>query len=159
MIDSIWPDSKFAEQVKVGDVVVEMNGSKKWPRGSEFANAKSIVVKKLRWCQGVLDTAYEDREEALVKWDAMPDVDGCDKVEWSYQVLKSGLFNKDCVGAWRMDVDAGDIVPTDEEESNDSPASDDVEMEESDAEEDSGSVCSASSSEVSVSSDSSDEDE
>ena len=97
--------------------------------------------------------------KALVRWDAMPDVDGSKEAEWGNQDLKPRLFNKNRNGAWRMDVDVGDVVPTEDDDDDDCSPGDVDEMDESDAEEDIGSVSSASSAEESISSYSSDGEE
>ena len=155
VVHSIQPDSKFANQVEVGDVVVKTNGN---ARVSACSDARSIHVKKLRWCQGVLEKELNDTK-ALVRWDAMPDVDGSKEAEWGNQDLKPRLFNKNRNGAWRMDVDVGDVVPTEDDDDDDCSPGDVDEMDESDAEEDIGSVSSASSAEESISSYSSDGEE
>ena len=61
----------------------------------------------LRWCQGeVLSVALgKSKPKVNVLWDAMPDVDKYKDETEEEVVLLPSKWNKDCNGAWRMDVD------------------------------------------------------
>ena len=61
----------------------------------------------MRWCQGeVLEVlSNKSRPTVNVLWDVMPDVDEyANKTEDVVELLPS-KWNKDCDGAWRMDID------------------------------------------------------
>ena len=61
----------------------------------------------MRWCQGeVLEVlSNKSRPTVNVLWDVMPDVDEyANKTEEVVELLPS-KWNKDCDGAWRMDID------------------------------------------------------
>ena len=63
--------------------------------------------KAMRWCQGEVIKVYSDKSDptVLVRWDAMPDVEGGDKITESNQILRPSKWNKNVKGAWRMDVE------------------------------------------------------
>ena len=89
-------------------------------------NVDGTVEKHRRWCQGDVIEVCENRTKPTVKvrWDAMPDVEGSEVTE-TEQILLPSKWNKDCDGAWRMDVDIelndkNDSGNSDDEDSDDS---------------------------------------
>jgi hypothetical protein len=66
----------------------------------------------LMWCAGeVIDVdprpyvTFPKGKSALIKWDANDRVEPAEKVSTSGQKLLPTMWNKDGVGAWRMDLD------------------------------------------------------
>ena len=58
-----------------------------------------------RWCQGVVKAVlkYLRQPLVIVKWDGIPDIEGCEDIRESARWLLQSLYNKDKEGAWRMD--------------------------------------------------------
>ncbi len=70
---------------------------------------------ELRWCQGEVVHVYPEQRVPMVRvrWDPIPDCTGWESSTESNQKLLPTRWNKDVVGAWRLDL------PIDVEESSD----------------------------------------
>ena len=71
---------------------------------------------QLRWCQGLLTEVLDNSAprvpngkerdtKVMVQWDGMVDLTGWEEGGKMSQVLKPHLWNKDRLGAWRLDID------------------------------------------------------
>ena len=75
----------------------------------------------LRWCGGVIvkvsdgtdkvpggrTRRYKENEAAKIKWDPVKELDEEEGAKPTWEVLLQSNWNKDCEGAWRIDL--GDI--------------------------------------------------
>ena len=61
----------------------------------------------MRWCQGEVTSICANKSKPTVNvlWDAMPDVERYATATEEAVTLLPSKWNKDCDGAWRMDVD------------------------------------------------------
>ena len=61
---------------------------------------------ELRWCQGEVVHVYEEQRVPTVhvRWDPTPDCTGWESSTESNQKLLPTRWNKDVVGAWRLDL-------------------------------------------------------
>jgi hypothetical protein len=85
---------------------------------SEFRMPEN-KTSKLRWCQGELVHVYEEQRvpTVCVCWDPIPDCTGWETATESNQKLLPTKWNKDVVGAWRLDLPI-DIEDTTDNESD-----------------------------------------
>jgi hypothetical protein len=94
--------------------------------------------KTLRWCQcKVLEVLIEKKKPiVLVHWDPMPDVEGKENSsEETEQVLLPSKWNKNVVGAWRMDINVyvGNVEKNDKRSESNSDIRDESDVEISDS--------------------------
>jgi hypothetical protein len=76
--------------------------------------------KALRWCQRKVIKILTEKAKptVVVCWDPMPDLEGKENsIEETQQELPRHKWNKDVVGAWRMDVNVSFIEESNIEES------------------------------------------
>jgi hypothetical protein len=71
---------------------------------SEFKMLEN-KTSKLRWCEGEVVHVYEEQRVPTVcmQWDPIPDCTGWETHTESNQKLLPTRWNKDVVGAWRLD--------------------------------------------------------
>ena len=91
---------------------------------------------QLRWCQGkVIEVHPTMKDTVKVLWDGIPDCAGWENPTEDLQLLLPSKWNKDIVGAWRMDLaiefhDTSDEEDTDNEDEG-NVSEDEMEMSDS----------------------------
>ena len=94
-------------------------------KNKRIAVLSSIVVyiggnneSVLRWCQRIVKYIIDGAKDPTVnmKWDGCADIKGWEQGGESHQRLMPGLWNKDRVGSWRLDMD---IIPCPDEAEDD----------------------------------------
>ena len=66
-----------------------------------------VIGKEMYWCTGTVEEIYEDDEEALVLWDAIPKYDYPE--QRTVEAFPANKFKRKCVGGWMeyKEVDYG----------------------------------------------------
>jgi hypothetical protein len=97
---------------------------------------------QLRWCQGkVIEVHPTKKDTVKVLWDGIPDCAGWENPTEDLHLLLPSKWNKDIVGAWRMDLaiefyDTSDDEDEDEDTDNEDEGNvfdDEMEMSDSDS--------------------------
>ncbi len=85
---------------------------------SEFRMPEN-KTSELRWCHGEVVHVYEEQRvpTVCVCWDPIPDCTGWETATESNQKLLPTKWNKDVVGAWKLDLPI-DIEDTTDNESD-----------------------------------------
>ena len=102
---------------------------------------------ELRWCQGEVVHVYEEQRvpTVCVRWDPIPDCTGWESSTESNQKLLPTRWNKDVVGAWRLDLPI-DVEDTSGNESDGKTGEGGSEIEISNGDGDGDSECSSTTS-------------
>jgi hypothetical protein len=99
---------------------------------------------ELQWCQGEVVHVYEKQRVPMVcvRWDPIPDCTGWESSTESNQKLLPTRWNKDAVGAWRLDLPI-DVEDTSDNKSDGKTGEGGSEIEISDGDGDGDSECSS----------------
>jgi hypothetical protein len=99
---------------------------------------------ELQWCQGEVVHVYEKQRVPMVcvRWDPIPDCTGWESSTESNQNLLPTRWNKDAVGAWRLDLPI-DVEDTSDNKSDGKTGEGGSEIEISDGDGDGDSECSS----------------